>query len=168
MDALPAADRVRRGVAARTRVAHDAPDQPVVGRGDAVVPVDVELRQRRDVDTEDPFGGDARHQARIQAVDALNQQHLVGTQLDHAPPLALACDKVVAGQLDLLAGHQRSQLLVEKRQVQCLQHLEVVVALLVARGQLAIYEVVVQLDRDRPHTIGKQLHGQPLRKGRLA
>ena len=38
------------GVAALAGVAHDAPDQPRVGGRDAVVAIQVELGQRRDID----------------------------------------------------------------------------------------------------------------------
>ena len=46
--------------------------------------------------------------------------------------------------------------------------LVVVLALLVARRRVAVDEVVVEAERHRPDAVGEQLHGQPLREGRLA
>ena len=62
LDAIPAPQRLGGAVAARGRVAHDAPDQPRVGDAHAVVPVEVELRERRHVDAVDGVGRQRRHQ----------------------------------------------------------------------------------------------------------
>ena len=68
LDAVPAPQRLGGAVAARGRVAHDAPDQPRVGDAHAVVPIEVQLRDRRHVDAVDrvvlaapaPVAGSAR------------------------------------------------------------------------------------------------------------
>ena len=150
-------------------VANDAPQQAVVGSGDVVVVVHQQRRQRRGIDAED---GPLRHLCRqlgVQGVDALYHQHLVVVQAQtaaaHRRP---ARGEVVARQLNLLAAQQRVQLLVEQRQVQRVQVLEVVVAAGVARCLVAVHEIVVERDADGLHTAHQQLHAQPLARSGLA
>ena len=60
------------------------------------------------------------------------------------------------------------QVLVEQVHVERAQRLEVHLAVLIARRQVAIDEVVVQCQRERVATVRQQLHGEPLRERRLA
>ena len=60
-----------------------------------------------------------------------------------AVELRLSADEVELRNLDLLAAHQGENLLVEELDVDGLYCLDVVIAILVARCQLAVHEIVV-------------------------
>ena len=58
-DRLPTRDRILSRITAVACIAHDAAQQPAVGRGYAVVPVQVELRQARNVNAEGLIGSES-------------------------------------------------------------------------------------------------------------
>ena len=92
-------------------------------------------------------------------MDALNHQYgiVVETQL-FATHLRCTCGEVVARQLHLLATEEGCELFVQQRQVQGVQILEVVVALLVAWRLVTIEEIVVERDGHRFDAVDSQLH----------
>lgn len=85
---LPARDRLRGGVAALARVAHDAADQARVGGGDAVVAIQVDLRQGGDVGSKRAARQGSGNEARVESVDALEDQDLSLVESDDVPRFA--------------------------------------------------------------------------------
>ena len=168
-DALPAAQRSGRAVAARTVIAHDTPDQPVVGRGDPVQVVHCDRGQGRDVDLELHRRVDLRRQPRIQAVNALDQKHRA---LVHAQRpvirLALAGNEVIARHPHLAAREQGGQIVVEPADVDRFERLVVVLPVLVERRLLPVHEIVVERDEHRTHAQNAELDAEPLGERRLA
>ena len=81
----------------------------------------------------------------IQAVDALQNQYHVLFQPKFLPTLLTqACLEIEMGQFHLLACQQRLQLAVEKRKIQSIERLEIILSMLVPRRMLPIQEVIIQ------------------------
>ncbi len=155
-------------MAAELVVAHDAPDEAVVGGGYAVVVVKVELGQGRDVDLVLLLARDAVGQAVVQPVYTFYYQDLIAGQAQ--PPALLGSRpglEIVHRQEDLLPGGQAQELLVEELHVQGLQALEIGLAVRPPRGILAVEEIIVQGDGHRDHAQNCQLDGQLLGKSGL-
>jgi hypothetical protein len=72
---LSARNRLCDRVAALARVAHDAPNQARVGGGDAVMAVEVDLRQGGDIHLERTPSQRSENEAEIESVDALQDEH---------------------------------------------------------------------------------------------
>ncbi len=104
-------DGLRGAVAAFARIPDDAADEARVGGGDAVVAVQVQLRQSRDVNPVGLFTDAGRDQAWVHSVDSLQDDRLPILQADHLSLLASSGLEVVARQLDLLALDQKLQML---------------------------------------------------------
>ena len=131
--------------------------------------VEVELRERADVHAELELGRDVGAQRIIEAVNALDDEHLVLRDArTHALLLALAGDERIARQLHLAPGEQIDELLVEQRHVDGLQALEVGLAVLSQRHAAAVDVIVVQRDGQRPLAAHAQLDAQPVGERRLA
>ena len=82
--------------------------------------------------------------------------------------LARAGLEIEGGALDLLAGEEGDELLVEEVDVQGLEALEVVLAVLVAGSAVAVYEVVVQGNGGRVEADDLELDRELLGGGGLA
>ena len=88
-----------------------------------------------------------RGERRIQRVDAFHEEHVVLFQL-HPPGLVedgLALFEIEFGDNHFPAREQVVQVFVQKLHVHCSQRLEIIFPLLVLRGMLAVYEIIVQL-----------------------
>ncbi len=101
-------------------------------------------------------------------MDAFKDDDLIVAQLGVTPCLALAFKEVEAGHLHLFASQQPGQGVVKKRQVDGVQVLKIVIALCIARRQLTVNKVIVQLHRKGVQPLRQQLYGQPLGKSCLA
>ena len=77
---FPTRKSFTRDVSALAGIAHNAADETCIGGGDAVVAIEVELGQRRNVDAESLPGQGFRDQARIEAVDAFQNDDLPALQ----------------------------------------------------------------------------------------
>ena len=117
--------RRHRVVAPRRGIADDAADQAGVARADAVVALQVHLRQGGDVNAVHPVVGQAAHQLRVQAVNAFDDEQLLVGERHGRTGLAAARAEVVARQLDAVAGAQLDDLVVEQRQVEGVETLEI-------------------------------------------
>lgn len=82
--------------------------------------------------------------------------------------LAAAGLEVVGGELDFLSGEDVGEVGVELRQVEGVEAFVVVVAVGVARGVLAVDEVVVERYHLRFEQVGHELYGEALCGGCLA
>ena len=121
------------------------------------------------IDLELLFVGNLCCQQGIEAVDALHDEHVVLVQMQLLPALlAHSCLEVILRQFHLLAPEEGIELLVDERDVQCMDALVVEFSVLVLRCVLTMYEVVVQRNLHGLHTAGKELYGEPLAEGRLA
>ena len=70
--------------------------------------------------------------------------------------------EVVAWQFNLLTFEEGCQLLVEQWQVQSMQVLEVVIALLVAWRLVAVEEIVIERDADGFNAVDGKLYAETL------
>jgi len=77
-DGVPAFDGILGAVAALAGIPDDAADQAGIGGGDAVLVVEVELREGRDIETIGEFGREPGQQVRVQAMDAFQDDDLPG------------------------------------------------------------------------------------------
>ena len=165
----PARKRRERVGAALAVVARQAPQQAVVGGGDAREVVHRHRREARDVDAELLRVGDRGREARVQPVDALDDEDRAFVERQRrVVPRAAPRDEVVARDVDALAPDQARQMVVEKLQVDGFERLVVVVAVGVARGLLAVDEVVVERDQHGVQSQHAQLDAQPFGRGGLA
>ena len=167
-DGGPLLERRLGGMSARPRVAHEAADEPRVRRAEPVVEIYVRARQRADENFIFFIRGDALRQPAVEAVDALDDEQLVRREA-HLPPLrALAGEEVELRNVHLFARKQSGNLFVDELEVERLERLEVRPAVAVERRALAVYEIVVELERPRAYTRGEQLDAQTARRGGLA
>ena len=144
-DAGPSPYGLASGHSAVLVVADDASQQPVVGGRDVVVVVEKDGGQRRGVHAEDLVLLHFRRQLGVQGVDTFHDEHFVVLQPELASAHStLSCGEVIGRQLYLVASEQCVQLLVEQRQVQGVQVFVVEVAILVARCELTVHEIVVE------------------------
>lgn len=102
-------------------------------------------------------------------MDAFHYEHVVGQQFQPASALLAASRlEVIARQLNLLARKERVELLVEQRDVERVEALVVVVALVVLRRKLTVDEIIVQRNLHRLDAAREQLYGQTLAERCLA
>ena len=102
-------------------------------------------------------------------MDAFDHQYLIALQLQLlAAGLTLACLEIVAWQLHFLATQQGIHLVVEQRDIEGVQVLEVIVAIGITRCEVTVEEIVVEGDADRIDAIDGQLYGESLAGGGLA
>ncbi len=150
-------------------VAYHAAEQTVVGGVDIVVVVEHDGGEGGGVHTvylRVVYLGDERG---VQGVYALDDKHLVGLQTQLlAAHLGLTSHEVVAWQLHLLAFDEVGEVLVEELEVERIERLEVVLAVLILGRRLAVEEVVVEGDANGPHAVGDELHGESLARRGLA
>ena len=119
--------------------------------------------QRRSIDAEYLVVGNLAGQFGVKSMDAFKYKYFVAPELQFlAALLALARLEIVARQLNFLATHERVHLLIEQRQVEGVKVFEVVVAILVLGGLLAVEEVVVEGNADRVNAVDSQLYGESL------
>ena len=168
-DAGPHGHGFEGGVAAELVVADEAADEAVVGGGDAVVGVEVELGEGADVNFEFALGGDGFGEAGVEAVDAFEDDDLVGGEGEgFAFEFHAAGFEVEAGHVDGLAGVEGVEMLVEEGEVDGFDVFEVVVAFFVAGGVFAVDEVVVDGDGDGSEAVDAELDGEAFGEGGLA
>ena len=165
----PAADGVQRRRVPVLVIAHYAAQQAVVGGGNPVVVVDAERCQRRDIYLEELLLRQAGGQLGVEAVDALNQQHLAGIEA-HGLTLVDSPTQLeaVGWQVHLLATEQSGEVRLQPLKVQGVQALVVQLPVGVARGALAVHEVIVEGNHLGGEHIGHELDAQALGRGGLA
>ena len=165
----PAADGVGSRTATILHVADDAAQQAVVGRGDIVVGVEQDGRQRRGIDAIFLVVGYLSRQQRIQRVNALQHEHLMLIELQPLSALfAPTRMEIIVGQLHLLTAEEGGELVVEQLQVQRIDALVVELALLIPGRELAVHKIVVQRNLHGLDAVGEQLDGEPFAGGRLS
>ena len=165
----PALQRCHGTVAAHAVVADHATQQTVVGRRDAREVIHRYGGEAGDVDAELLAIGNAWREARIEAVDTLDDQDRPLAESERLlVPLPFSGDEVVARNLDLLARNEATEVVVEEREVDRFEGFVVILALFVPRGLLALHEVVVEGDEYGVEAQHAELHGQPLRGGGLS
>jgi len=102
-------------------------------------------------------------------VDTLHHEYSARSELESLPRAFSRAGLEIEGRaLDLLAAEEGDELLVEELDVQCLEALEVIFAVLVAGGALALDEVIVQGEGGRLESDDLELDGQLLGRSRLA
>ena len=99
----------------------------------------------------------------VKGVDAFDDHYVMGQQLEVlAAGHTLSGDEVVARQLHLLALEQLLQLLGQEGQVEGLDSLVVIVALLISRCLCTRHEIIIQRNGHRLISAGHQLHTESL------
>lgn len=150
-------------------VAHNASHQAVVGGVDAVVVVEVDGGERRDVYFELGRGINQVCELWVEGVNALDDEDVVFVQLQHLAVVnALAGLERKLGYLHLFAVEQVNEVLVEQVDVQRLECLKVVVAVFIEGRVFAIHKIVVEREVHRGNARHEQLNGQSLAKGGFA
>ena len=149
-------------------VTDDASEQPVVARRNPVVVVERNACEGRNIHLVLGRVGNLLREQRIQGVNAFNDEHGIGPQLQLFPVVfALAGDEIVLRNFHALALHQPCQMVFQQMVVHGFHVVEVVVPV----GQLGsvhpIDEIVVGRERDRPQPTGQQLHGKAFAERRL-
>jgi hypothetical protein len=147
-DRFPALDGLGGAIAAFARVPDDAADEARVGGGDAVVTVQVELGESRDVDAERLPADARRDEARVHAVDAFQDDRLPVLQADHFSLLPSSGLEVITRQLDILSADEELQMSGKQRQVERIDGFEIRFAIFAQGSRIAVKEIVVQLKRE--------------------
>ena len=102
-------------------------------------------------------------------MDTFYHQHFIVVQCQFLTTHhTLSCGEVVTGQLHLLAIEEFGQLLVEEWQVQGMQMLEVIFALLVEWCLFTIEEIVIEGDANGLDAVDSQLDTESLTGGGLS
>ena len=144
----PTANRFAGRVAAELAIANDAAQQAVVGRRYTAILVQLYGGEGRDVKAILCVVIDLWRQAWIEGVNSFDDEHILFVEAQlMAASLAMPRLEVEAWQFDRFARQQRTQLLVEEVDIECLKTFEIILALSVARRLLAVHEVVVHRDR---------------------
>ena len=130
--AVPHGQRFFRRGTAELIIAHDAAQQPRVGGADAVMIVQIQARQLRQVELADFARLKALVQFGIQTVDALDNQHLIMADAQrNGLFLAHAGGKVILGQLGGFAIQQGADAVPEQLDIQRVQRFQIGLAVLV-------------------------------------
>ena len=131
--------------------------------------VDIELSQGADIDPEFLLLRKGIGQPVVQAVDSLNHENILRSQLQEISPIfSLPTDKIVAGQFYHLAGEKGSHILVKLSDIQTFQSLIVVVPVFIPRAVYAVDKVIIHRDRVRSEPQRLKLDGKPAGKGSLS
>ena len=131
--------------------------------------VDVQGGQAADVDLVLALLGQGVGELVVQAVDALDHQHVPGAQGQLvAIVLPDALLEVVGGHIHRFALQQAAHVAVELLHVHGPQALEIVLAVGILGGVLPVAEVVVRGDGVGPQAAGDELGGQAVGEGGLA
>src|ERR1035441_7029621 len=157
-DRFPMADGLLSRVATVASVADNAAEQAGVSGGNAVVPVEIQLRQAGHIDPRGLAPGEAGQEAGVQAVNAFEDDELAPFKLHHVPGFAAAKPEVKAGQLDFLPRNQLLQVGLQAGGVQGAEGFKLIGAPLVFRSVLAVEEVIVQFERERRNPLGEELN----------
>lgn len=168
-DGGPHAEGLPDGAPAVVVVADAAADEAEVGRREAVVHVDVDRRERADVERGADVLPDVLEELRVEPVDALEDEEVVrgeGEALRRVV-LALPALEVVLAVRDLLALEQLVDALAQELDVHGGDVLEVALALLVLRDLVEVLEVVVHLDERGAKAAHAELDAEALGKGSL-
>ena len=144
-------------------VAHDSPDEPVVGCRDVVVVVELDGGQCRDVNPEDILFRYFLGYDGVERMDSLHHEDGVVVESELLTAFhALSQGKIVAWKFDFLSFQQQSDMLLEKFDVERLNVFVVEVSALIFRCVLPIHEIIVERDELRHEPVGHELHGKPL------
>ena len=147
-------------MAAVAVVADEAAEEAVVGGGDAVVVVEVELGEGGDVDVELAFVGEAGGEFGVEGMDAFEDDDLVFVEPEFfAAVEARAGMEIEGGQVDFAAGVEVGEVAVEDGDVDGVEVFEVVVAGGGAGGSLAVDEIVVGAEGDGAQAVDAELDG---------
>ena len=124
--------------------------------------------ERRGIDAELLLLGNLCRQLRIQCVDAFHDENVARAQAQLLSTLlAPARLEVIARQFHLITAEECVELLIDEFHIEGVQAFVVELTFLVAWCPLAVHEVVVERDLDRPQAVGHQLYRQPFARGGL-
>ena len=105
----------------------------------------------------------------IEGMDTLDDEDVGGVEFQVLATLfALPFLEIILGQFHLLSCEKRVELLIEQRDIEGIETLEVVVALSVSRGVVTVDEIVVERHHHRSAAVAHQLYGQSFAGGSLA
>ncbi len=124
-------------------------------------------RQRSEggnVDFEFHFRSDLGGKFGIQSVNSFNNQNLVVFKAYCLSTLRVvfACFEIISGQSDCFAGYEAAEVGIEAFDVDGIQRLIVVFAVLINRSAVTVDEIVVKRNQARHNEIRDKLNSQPL------
>mmetsp|Transcript_39772 Transcript_39772/g.92155 ORF Transcript_39772/g.92155 Transcript_39772/m.92155 type:complete len:356 (+) Transcript_39772:419-1486(+) len=164
---VPDGERACCGVATEEKVTAHPTQQPVVGGAQRVGLVDLQRRERRDVDLVQALGLDHGRVGGVERVDPLQHQNGLARRRQlqgFARRVAVARFHVIHRCHHLLASQQRVELLVEVRHVhrvdRVVVHVRPLLAQLVQRLLVERQVVVVYAQRNRVVAVVGEVHGQ--------
>ena len=167
--ALPPHYGVFRNDAAHPVVAYHAAEHPVVRCGNVVVLVYGQGGECRGIYTEYLGAVHSRYHGRVEGVDAFHDEDVLFMELHHvAVEISLSFLEVETGNLDLFSVQKVVELFSEEFKVHGLECLEVVFPVCITRGQMSVYEIVVQLYHFRIESEYPALDGESLGGGGLS
>ena len=135
-------------------VADDATEQSVVGGRDIVMIIQQNGGQRRRIHTINLLLRNMSRQLRIQGMDALNHQHIVRLHLQLLSTLhTLARREIIFRQLHLLTTEESVKLLVQQIEIQGIDALKIIFAVVILRRPVSIHKVIVQRNLQRLQSV---------------
>src|SRR5687767_10066705 len=140
---FPAADGLRGAVAAFTRVTHNATDESRVSGGNAVVAVQVQLSQSRDVDPKYFILQIVGDKSRIKAVDTFQDDGLSTSKLDNIPRLAHPGLEVVARQLNFISPDQFFQITCKQGKIKRFNRFEIRLSIFIERRFGTVEKIII-------------------------
>ena len=128
-------------------IPHQAADQPAVRGGDPVVVVHVQAGQGADIDLILAFQRKRMGEPVVQPVDSLDDQDIVLSQLQKIPLILPQSGlEIKPGHFHPLSGEQIAHIPVEALHIDGLQAFKIIIAVLVQRRVLPVYEIIVHGD----------------------
>ena len=104
-----------------------------------------------------------RRQFGVQPMDTFqNQNHVFFQPKLLSTPFPHTFLKIIMRQFHLFTCQQGLQLVVEKRKIQSIKRLEVILSMLVFGRLVTVHEIIVQRHGIGLHAVGHQLYGKPL------
>ena len=165
----PVGYRLPCAVGPHLGVAHNAAQQPVVARGDAVVVVKGDADDGVNENPELVAFGNLVGQHGIEGVNALHEKQGTFAELEPLPvELPHTGHEIVFGNLDFLAGEQLEHVALQIFVVDRVEVVEIITAVRQFRSVQPVYEIVVGGEGHRMQPAGLELHAQALAESALA
>ena len=150
----PAMNRLLRRHTPIFIVADDATEQSVVGGRDIVMIIQQNGGQRRRIHTINLLLRNMSRQLRIQGMDSLYYQHIVRLHLQFLSTLhTLARREIIFRQLHLLATEESVKLLVQQIEIQGINALKIIFAVVILRSLVSVHKVIVQRNLQRLQSV---------------
>ena len=130
--------------------------------------IDIKLSQRTDIDFEFILIPHSLCKFRIQTMNPLNDQNVIGSQLLRMIIVfSFSGLKIKYREVYFLSPHECFHIGIEFLNINSFQALKIIIPVLISRGMLSVHEIIIYRNRMRLETVDSQLYGQSVGERRL-